>query len=66
MAEDFGFRKRFVVREGMRVEIRAELLNVFNRHLFGGVITDVLNPRFGQITSVSGNRSGQIGLRLDF
>jgi len=64
--EDFGLYKAFKIKEGMKVEIRAELLNAFNRHTFGGIITDVLNPRFGQITSVSGNRSGQIGMRLDF
>jgi Carboxypeptidase regulatory-like domain len=66
IAEDFGFRKRFFIREDVGVEIRAELLNVFNRHFFGGIITDVLNPRFGQITTVTGNRTGQIGLRFDF
>ena len=66
IAEDFGFRKRFFIREGVGVEIRAELLNVFNRHFFGGIITDLLNPRFGQITTVTGNRTGQIGLRFDF
>jgi len=64
--EDFGFRKAFTIREGMKVEIRAELLNAFNRHRFSGVETSVLNPRFGQITGVSGNRTGQIGMRLDF
>ena len=64
--EDFGFRKAFAIREGMKVEIRAELLNAFNRHFFGVIITDVNNPRFGQFTSVSGNRTGQIGMRLDF
>ncbi|MDQ3045620.1 MAG: hypothetical protein M3R06_10810, partial [Chloroflexota bacterium] len=64
--EDFGFRKAFTIREGMKVEIRAELLNAFNRHRFNGIETSVLNPRFGQIIGVSGNRTGQIGMRLDF
>ena len=49
-----------------RMQVRAELLNAFNRHTFGGVNTNVLDARFGQITSVSGNRIGQIGVRLEF
>jgi hypothetical protein len=64
--EDIGIRKAFRIREGMKAEIRAELLNAFNRHFFGGIDTNVLSPRFGQVTSVSGNRTGQVGLRLDF
>ncbi|MGH9838655.1 MAG: carboxypeptidase regulatory-like domain-containing protein [Blastocatellia bacterium] len=64
--EDIGLRKAFRVREGMKTEFRVELLNAFNRHTFGGIDTGVLNPRFGQVTSVGGNRTGQVGLRLDF
>ena len=64
--EDIGLRKGFRIREGMKAEFRAELLNAFNRHFFRGVETSVLNARFGQITSVTGNRIGQVGLRLDF
>ena len=64
--EDIGLRKAFRVREGMKAEFRVELLNAFNRHTFGGIDTNVLNPRFGQVTNVSGNRTGQVGLRLDF
>jgi hypothetical protein len=48
------------------MQVRGELLNAFNRHTFGGVVTSVLDERFGQITSVSGNRTGQIGVRLEF
>ncbi|HEY2930860.1 MAG TPA: TonB-dependent receptor [Acidobacteriota bacterium] len=66
IAEDVGLHKNFRVKEGMKVEFRAEFLNVFNRHFFGGIVTNVLDPRFGQITSVSGSRTGQLGLRMDF
>jgi hypothetical protein len=48
------------------MQLRAELLNVFNRHTFGGINTNVLDARFGQVTSVSGFRVAQIGLRLEF
>ena len=42
------------------------MLNAFNRKTFGGVNANVLDARFGQITNVSGNRIGQIGIRLEF
>ncbi len=64
--EDIGLRKAFRLREGMKAEFRVELLNAFNRHTFGSIDTGVLNPRFGQVTNVTGNRTGQVGLRLDF
>ena len=64
--EDIGLRKAYRVREGMKAEFRVELLNAFNRHTFGVIETRVLDPRFGQVTNVSGNRTGQVGLRLDF
>jgi hypothetical protein len=48
------------------MQVRGELLNAFNRHTFGGIVTNVLDERFGQVTSVSGNRQGQIGVRFEF
>lgn len=64
--EDVGIQKTFRVGQQMRMQVRAEFLNAFNRHTFGGIDTNVLSPRFGQITSVGGNRVGQIGVRLEF
>jgi len=64
--EDVGLQKGYRISEKYRVQIRAEFLNVFNRHQPGGIVTDVKNPLFGQVTSVSGNRSVQLGARLDF
>ncbi|PYR54811.1 MAG: hypothetical protein DMF91_25890 [Acidobacteria bacterium] len=64
--EDVSIQKTFRVREQTRMQVRAELLNAFNRHTFGGINTNVLDARFGQVTSVSGNRVAQIGLRLEF
>lgn len=63
--EDLSIQKGFQVGQ-TRMQVRAEMLNVFNRHTFGGINTNVLDARFGQITSVSGNRIGQIGVRLEF
>jgi hypothetical protein len=54
----------------MRMQVRGELLNAFNRRTFGGgtggIVTNVLDERFGQITNVTGNRVGQLGVRLEF
>jgi hypothetical protein len=64
--EDFGILKNIRFSEKMTAQIRAELLNAFNRHVFGGIQTSVTNAQFGQVTSVSGNRSIQIGARFQF
>ncbi len=64
--EDFGLQKNLMIGERMRFQLRAELLNTFNRHQVGGINTNVTSGRFGQVTSVTGNRTIQLGLRLDF
>jgi hypothetical protein len=64
--EDLSIQKTFRVGQQMRMQARAELFNVFNRYRFGNINTNVLDARFGQVTSVTGNRVGQIGVRLEF
>jgi Carboxypeptidase regulatory-like domain/TonB dependent receptor-like, beta-barrel len=64
--EDISIQKTFRFGAQMRMQVRGELLNAFNRHTFGGIVTDVLDQKFGQVTSVSGNRTGQLGVRLEF
>ncbi len=66
VAEDLGIRKVLKVREGHEITITGELLNVFNRHFVSGIFTNVLDARFGQVSSVFGSRIGQIGLRYAF
>ena len=63
--EDISIQKGFRLG-ATRMQVRAEMLNAFNRRTFGGVNTNVLDARFGQITSVSGQRIGQIGIRMEF
>ena len=63
--EDISIQKGFSVGQA-RMQVRAEMLNAFNRKTFGGVNANVLDVRFGQITNVSGNRIAQIGIRLEF
>lgn len=64
--EDFGLLKNFRFSESKTAQIRCEMLNAFNRHTFGGIQTSVTNAQFGQVTSISGNRSIQLGARFQF
>jgi hypothetical protein len=64
--EDFGILKAFQVHEKYKFQLRAEMLNAFNRHTLGGPNTTITSPQFGQITSVGGNRTIQAALRADF
>ena len=62
-----GLQKDFRVHEKYRGQIRAQFLNALNRHSMGGIQTNITNPQFGQVTgNPGGNRSVEIGLRLDF
>ncbi len=66
-SEDTALQKNFMPREGMRIQFRAEALNLFNRHRFSGINTDPASPLFGQISGVSDDRRQiQFGIRADF
>ncbi|MFN7997586.1 MAG: TonB-dependent receptor [Bryobacteraceae bacterium] len=65
--EDASLQKNFGIKEGVRIQFRAEFLNLFNRHQFTGFNTDPSSPLFGQISGVSDSpRKIQFGLRADF
>ena len=65
-SENISIQKNFSVHERARLQFRAELLNAFNRHTFGGISTNPNSVTFGNVTSVSGNRTVQLGTRMDF
>jgi len=68
--EDFGVQKDFSIRplgEGARIQLRADLLNAFNRHRLSGIATNPASLLFGQVTGVSADhRVIQVGMRLDW
>jgi hypothetical protein len=64
--EDMSLAKIFPVHEKYKIQFRAEALNALNRSTLGGIITDVTNSQFGQVTGITGNRQVQVTLRLDF
>ena len=65
--EDVSLQKNFRPIESMRIQFRAEGLNLFNRHRFSDINTNPASPLFGQITGVSDDRRQiQFGIRADF
>jgi hypothetical protein len=66
---DIALDKEFVIREGMRLEIRSEFFNFFNTPRFAPPDTLFGDSTFGQITSTamgSTPRHGQLGVRIEF
>ncbi len=72
MNTDFSVIKKFVPREGWRVEFRAEFFNLFNHPQFGapggnGSGADFNSPTFAVINyTVNNPRVVQFGLKLAF
>jgi Carboxypeptidase regulatory-like domain len=68
-SEDMGLGKSFDVREGMNVEFRAEMFNVFNRHYLDRPVSGMGagGTNDGQIGGdQAGGRSSQFRLRFNF
>lgn len=68
LSEDASLVKRFAVREGVRLEFRLEMLNLFNRHYFSTPQMSASNAGFGRMQGISGAdpRKGQAGLRVEW
>lgn len=66
-SDDSSLQKNFYPVERVRIQLRAEFLNMFNRHRFSGINTSAASPLFGQVTGVSDDRRQiQFGIRGDF
>ncbi len=71
---DFTLFKNFPVREGMRLQFRWEMYNVFNHTQWSGVDNNArfdaagvqVNGQFGQVTSARLERQMQFALRFEF
>ena len=55
------------IREGWKIQLRAEMFNAFNHPTFGTPVNTFTNVRFGQVSStVSRSRQIQLGLKFIF
>ena len=63
---DAALFRQFKVREGMKLEFRAEVTNALNLVNLSGPNTNYNSPSFGTITSAAKMREAQLGLRLAF
>ncbi len=63
---NMSFFKDTRIKERAALEFRAEFYNLANHPLWAAPGTIVTSATFGQVTSKSGNRTGQLGLKLIF
>ena len=63
---DLALHKNFVIKEGMRVQFRAEAFNAFNTPIFDGPNLQVGNRNLGVISRAAAGRVMQIGLKFIF
>lgn len=65
---DFALLKDFRITESKKIQFRAEAFNALNHANFGadGVVTNVSDSRFGQVTSASEPRDVQLALKFLF
>ncbi len=66
--EDLGLIKNLRIAESSKLQLRAEFLNVFNRHHFADPNTNLGNATtFGYVTTVTGTpRVVQFGVRMEW
>lgn len=69
--ENLSFSKSFPVREGIRVDFRAELFNAFNRVRFGQGSLSLQSQAFGVLSRTAGDQANsprqmQLALKLYF
>jgi hypothetical protein len=66
---DLNFYKSFVLKEGMKIDLRAEIFNLANHPRFAAPDTGYQNLTFGTITSTAAGylpRYFQFGVRFEF
>jgi hypothetical protein len=63
---DSSISKVFVLTEGVRLNLRADMFNFFNHTNFSAVTTDINSSNFGRFTATSGSRIIQLNARISF
>jgi len=63
---DLAFAKSIAIMERLKVEIRADLFNVFNHSEFNNPNVNITSPLFGQVTTTAPPRIIQLAARFTF
>lgn len=63
---NMSFRKSFIVVGSQRFDLRLEAFNILNERRLGNAVTNPTLPDFGNITSLVGNRTMQVGMQYVF
>ena len=65
--EDLGLMKHFNITDRIRMQLRFEVINLFNRHYFNTPETGIGSSNFGLVTSPAGlPRQGQAHVRIEW
>jgi hypothetical protein len=65
--ENLAVLKDFALTESVKLRFGGEFFNLFNRHAWGGLVTDINNPGlFGRFTSATDPRTVQLHLKVTF
>ena len=63
---DSSVSKAFMVKESVRLQLRAEMFKFFNHTNFNAVTTDINSANFGRFTGSAGTRVIQLNARISF
>ncbi|HXB69072.1 MAG TPA: TonB-dependent receptor [Candidatus Acidoferrales bacterium] len=63
---DFSLGKNFNITEKLRLQYRLEMFNALNHTNLSGLIVEITNPRFGQLTGTAGARVMQMNAHLSW
>ena len=58
--------KNFNITEKLRLPYRLEMFNAVNHTNLSGLIVEITNPRFGQLTGTAGARVMQMNAHLSW
>jgi hypothetical protein len=61
---DFSLGKNFPITEKLRIQFRADMFNALNHTILSGLVAEITNARFGQLTSTNGARLIQLNAHL--
>lgn len=63
---DLSFAKNFALPRSLKLQVRTDVFNAFNRVNYTNVTTNIESRTFGQLTGAAGARAIQLNTRLSF